>query len=187
MKKFFAIAAIALLCVPAFVSCKKDNKGGDKTPSTNFLSFGGQQKTVVSAEYLGDDPDEYYLIIQLEDGITFEFELAKGNKGKKIDLLQPDPLASKAVTETVETVYYSVLVYNAMDWSSRRELANGNPKSTLPTSLGEGSYMQIDGEGDDIVLDFELRNCNFSTPFEANNITIAGHYKGFERYVAPPK
>ena len=26
MKKFFAIAAIALMCVPAFVSCKKDNK-----------------------------------------------------------------------------------------------------------------------------------------------------------------
>ena len=186
MKKFFAIAAIALLCVPAFVSCKKDNKGGDKTPSANFLSFGSQQKTIVSAEYLGDDPNEYYLIIELEDGITFEFELAKGNKGKKIDLLQPDPLASKATTETVETVYYSILVYDTNNWNLKHEFANGNPDSHLP-ALGKGSYMQIDGEGDDIVLDFELRNCSLSTPFEANNITIAGHYKGFERYVAPPK
>ena len=182
MKKFFAFAVIALMCVPAFVSCKKDNKPGDKA---NVLSIGSQEKTIVDADYI-DDPNDYFLTINLDDGIAFEFELSKANKGKKIDLLQPDPLAPKAVTEAVDATYYSVLVYDTHDWSTRRELANGNPKSILP-ALGEGSYMQIDGEGDDIVLDFELKGCNFSTPFEANNITIAGHYKGFKKYVAPPK
>jgi hypothetical protein len=182
MKKFFAFAAIALMCVPAVVSCKKDNKPGDKA---NFLSFGSQEKTIVDADYI-DDPNDYFLTINLDDEIAFEFELSKANKGKRIDLLQPDPLAPKAVTEAVDATYYSVLVYDTHDWSTRRELANGNPKSVLP-ALGEGSYMQIDGEGDDIVLDFELKGCNFSTPFEANGITIAGHYKGFKKYVAPPK
>lgn len=187
MKRFFAIAAIALMCVPAFVSCKKDNKDDKDNPaSKNVFSIGDQEKTVVSAEYMDDDPNEYFLTIELEDETVFEFELSKANKGKRIDLLQPDPLAPKAVTEAVDATYYSVLVYDTHDWSTRRELANGNPESVLP-ALGEGSYMQIDGEGDDIVLDFELKGCNFSTPFEANGITIAGHYKGFKKYVAPPK
>ena len=188
MKKFFAIAAIALLCVPAFVSCKKENKENKENPVIeNFFSIGDQEKTVDSAEYLDGDPNEYFLIIELDDGIIFEFELAKGNKGQKINLLEPDPISKAAITEAVDAVYYSVLVYDSKDWSTRRELANGNPKSTSPRTLGEGSYMQIDEEDGDIVLDFELRNCNFSTPFEANNITIAGHYKGFVKYVAPQK
>ncbi len=187
MKKFFAIAAIALMCVPAFVSCKKDNKDNKDNPaSKNVFSISDQEKTVVSAESLTDD-NEYFLIIELEDETVFEFELSKANKGRKINLLEPDPISKAEITEAVDAVYYSIVVYKAGDLTSMHEIVNGNPKSTSPRTLGEGSYMQIDEEDGDIVLDFELRNCNFSTPFKANGITIAGHYKGFEKYVAPPK
>ena len=151
-----------------------------------MFSIGDQEKTVVSAESLTDD-NEYFLIIELEDETVFEFELSKTNKGKKINLLEPDPVSKAEITEAIDAVYYSIVVYKAGDLTSMHEIVNGNPKSTSPRTLGEGSYMQIDEEDGDIVLDFELRNCNFSTPFKANGITIAGHHKGFEKYVAPPK
>jgi hypothetical protein len=77
MKRFFAFAVIALMCLPAFVSCKKD-----KTSSTNFLKIDGEEQKIISAEFL-DEPDEYFLIMHTEGNLGFDFELSKANKGEK--------------------------------------------------------------------------------------------------------
>ena len=183
MKKIFAIAAIALMCIPALVSCKKDN--GD--PDKNFLSIDGQEKTVVLASYLNND-NKYLLTIKLEDGTCFDFELDKANKGKKIDLLQPDPLApSKALTKSSGVTYYYICVYNIRESSFRIAIANGDPESLFLNHLGEGSYMQIDEKDGKIILDFELRNCPENTILGTGTPTIVGHCNNFEKRVLPPK
>ena len=183
MKRFFAFAVIALMCLPALVSCKKD-----KTSSTNFLKIDGEEQKIISAEFL-DEPDEYFLIIHTEGNLGFDFELSKANKGEKIDLLKPDPLAptpKAAISDLGEIIYYSIVTYDTETPLLTYEIASGNPKTPRP-ALGEGSYMKIDEKNGRIVLDFELRNCRFDTPFQANDITISGHYDGFEKYIAPPK
>ena len=185
MKKIFAVAAIALMCVPAFVSCKKGNKGGE-TPSTKSVTIDGQEKTVVSA-VCAEDPDEYLLTVAIEDNISFSFELDKANKGKRIDLLQPDPLASKALVVDGSSNFYFISVFKSDGSGLRFALANGDPDSVFLNPLGEGSYMQIDEKDGDIVLDFELRDCPYNDALGTDGLTIAGHVKGFEKYIRPPK
>ena len=185
MKKIFAIAAIALMCIPALVSCKKDN--GNPDTDKNFLSIDGQEKTVVLASYLNND-NKYLLTIKLEDGTCFDFELDKANKGKKIDLLQPDPLApSKASTKSSGVTYYYICVYNISQSSYRIAIVNGDPESIFQNPLGEGSFMQIDEKDGKIILDFELRNCPENAILGTGTPTIVGHCNNFEKRVLPPK
>ena len=179
MKKILAIAAIALLCVPAFVSCKKDKKGSKSDSNEAFLSIGEEEKSIAGAYFLYN-PSMYFLTVQTEEGLSLEFILDKDNKGKRIDLLQPDPLAPKAVTQIGGVNYYHIIVYNLNLSPLRFELANGDPESKLQIPLGEGSYMQIDEKDDKIVLDFELIDCPASAALGDGGQTIVGHFKGFE-------
>ena len=178
MKKILAIAAIALLCVPAFVSCKKDKKGSKSDSNEAFLSIGEEEKSIAGAYFLYD-PSVYFLTVQTEEGLSLEFMLDKDNKGRKIDLLEPDPLAPKAVISSGKINYYHITVYNFNLSSLRFALANGDPDSVFQNPLGEGSYMQIDEKDGKIVLDFELRDCPFNDALGADGLTIVGHFKGF--------
>ena len=188
MERFFAFAVIALMCLPALVSCKKD-----KTSSSNFFKIDGEEQTIILARSYEDLPDEYFLTIKLEGNLEFLFELSRANKGKTIDLLKPDPLApmpKALISGPGDITYYSIVVYDSEKPLEEYEIASGDPAVNYP-ALGEGSYMKIDEKNGKIVLDFELRNCRFSQPFNIDGITdgatISGHYDGFEKYIAPPK
>ena len=180
MKRIFAFAAIALMCLPAFVSCKKDNKQRSKSDSNEaFLSIGGEEQSNVGAYFLYD-PSVYFLTVQTKEGLGLEFILDKDNKGKKIDLLEPDPLAPKAVSSSGKVNYYHITVFNFNLSPFRFALVDGDPESKLLNPLGEGSYMQIDEKDGKIVLDFELRDCPGNAALGDGGQTIIGHFKGFD-------
>ena len=171
MKKFFFTAAIALMCVPAFISCKKDK--GDPEQK-NFFKIGDVEKVVNIAEFL-ESENVYDLYIEIEGAYTFRFLVDRNNKGKKIDLLQPDPL-----TKGWGFTCFKVEVHDSNLWSECSTIAYGDPLGEEQPKVGEGSFMQVDEKDGEIVLDFELKGCTFTVPFPADGATISGHQKGFK-------
>ena len=167
MKKIFAIAAVALMCLPAFVSCKKNEENSEKK---NFFSIDGVNKTVDIA-YSVEHDDYYDLNIQLVDNFTFRFIIDKANVGKKINLREPDPL-----TKGWPFKVYQVLVFDTSDSEVSSDIADGWPPRD---DLGEGSYMQIDDNDGEITLEFDIRGASFTKPFVADNSNISGYQKGF--------
>lgn len=181
MKKFFPIAALALMCAfQLLVSCKKQDKDAPVTGNTVIVD--GTQEKVARAYYLQiySDGSLYHLCVELESGPVLVFSCDKANDGNRLDLTKPDPLAPKSVVPAgkVGYWYYRVFANSVNDKFASDNIADGDPESSLD-ALGAGSYMQITRTKDGFSLQFELKDANLTETFKADNVTVLGNCNDF--------